>query len=161
MRKLFDVTDVVDDVQGVVDETVQRTTDNLHQVRNTFTWCHCPTCDRRMSLAKQAVAMHSIPTWHAGCIPCSFATSPPRHSKVVMLTDTLAGPCDSAGNNNLMAHRQAHIGQRGCGAHEPAALLQPSQRRQPAGAAVLGGLGARLCADLQLHACVEEPCCPV
>ena len=33
LKKLFDVTDVVDDVQGVVDDTVQRTTDNLHQVR--------------------------------------------------------------------------------------------------------------------------------
>ena len=48
MRKLFDVTDVVDDVQGVVDETVQRTTDNLHQVRNTSTQCHWPTCGRSM-----------------------------------------------------------------------------------------------------------------
>lgn len=32
LKKLFDVTDVVDDVQGVVDDTVQRTTDNLHHV---------------------------------------------------------------------------------------------------------------------------------
>lgn len=31
LRKLFDVTDVVDDVQGIVDEQVQRTTDNLSQ----------------------------------------------------------------------------------------------------------------------------------
>ena len=46
MRKLFDVTDVVDDVQGVVDETVQRTTDNLHQVCNNPTQCHWPTCGR-------------------------------------------------------------------------------------------------------------------
>lgn len=52
-------------------------------------------------------------------------------------------PCIPAGNNDLMAHRQAHIGQRGGRAHEPAALLQPTQRRQPAAAAVLGGLGAR------------------
>jgi hypothetical protein len=44
MRKLFDVTDVVDDVQGVVDETVQRTTDNLHQVPNSSTQCRWPTC---------------------------------------------------------------------------------------------------------------------
>lgn len=37
LKNLFDVTDVVDDVQGVVDETVQRTTDNLHQVHK---WCN-------------------------------------------------------------------------------------------------------------------------
>ena len=56
-------------------------------------------------------------------------------------------PCNPAGNDDLMAHRQAHIGQRGGGAHEPAALLQPAQRRQPAGAAVLGGrLGALVAA---------------
>lgn len=48
MRKLFDVTDVVDDVQGVVDETVQRTTDNLHQVCNTSARCHWPTCGQCM-----------------------------------------------------------------------------------------------------------------
>lgn len=39
LKKLFDVTDVVDDVQGVVDETVQRTTDNLHQATTT-SWRH-------------------------------------------------------------------------------------------------------------------------
>ena len=33
LKTLFDVTDVVDDVQGVVDDTVQRTTDNLTQAR--------------------------------------------------------------------------------------------------------------------------------
>ena len=62
------------------------------------------------------------------------------------LTDMPRRACNPAGNNDVMAHRQAHIGQRGGGAHEPAALLQPAQRRQPAGAAVLGGLGALVAA---------------
>jgi hypothetical protein len=55
--------------------------------------------------------------------------------------------CNPTGNDDLVAHCQAHISQRCGGAHEPAALLQPPQRRQPAGATVLGGrLGALVAA---------------
>ncbi len=45
LKRLFDVRDVVDDVQGVVDDTVQRTTDNLHHVRIPNTnWPESSSC---------------------------------------------------------------------------------------------------------------------
>ncbi len=62
LKKLFDVTDVVDDVQGVVDDTVQRTTDNLHQALSFD--CACPS---RLCLFILKAAGRQQPGFSATC----------------------------------------------------------------------------------------------
>jgi hypothetical protein len=77
LKKLFDVTDVVDDVQGVVDETMQRTTDNLHQVSDPGRW-HILTLLAGMAgcIHLQACSGSTAEARQAGCLQCRVATCP-------------------------------------------------------------------------------------